>query len=123
MLTHDELVACLQIRWPGTVHGKDYWVGMPVEGGTQTGPAFIAGWSLSYPQPGEDEIGRYETTYATQIAAFRSAQTANAAVGEARGYLAATDWYVIRKFETGEAIPPEVQTKRAAARKTLGAAR
>ncbi len=35
---------------------------------------------------------------------------------EARIYLAETDWYVVRKFETGKAIPQEVLVKRAEAR-------
>lgn len=34
-------------------------------------------------------------------------------------YLAETDWYVIRKQETGEAIPPDVLDKRQAARKAV----
>lgn len=41
------------------------------------------------------------------------------AAGEARGYLYSTDWYVIRKMETGEEIPQEVSEKRAAARIVL----
>jgi hypothetical protein len=40
---------------------------------------------------------------------------------EARAYLAATDWMVTRKAETGKAIPQEVRDKRAAARKAAGA--
>lgn len=35
---------------------------------------------------------------------------------EARAYLASTDWYVVRRSETGEPIPQEVMDKRAAAR-------
>lgn len=35
---------------------------------------------------------------------------------EARAYLAETDWYVIRQQETGEAVPGNVLTERAAAR-------
>lgn len=35
---------------------------------------------------------------------------------EARVYLASTDWYVIRMIETGEDIPAEILTERAAAR-------
>jgi hypothetical protein len=33
-----------------------------------------------------------------------------------RRYLADTDWYVVREFETGVEVPTEVLTKRAAAR-------
>ena len=35
---------------------------------------------------------------------------------EARAYLASTDWYIIRKQETGEEIPQEVLNARAEAR-------
>lgn len=37
----------------------------------------------------------------------------------ALAYLAETDWYVIRRQETGEAIPADVLDKRAAARKVV----
>lgn len=38
---------------------------------------------------------------------------------KARHYLDATDFYVTRKVETGEVVPPEVLTKRAKARTLL----
>lgn len=38
---------------------------------------------------------------------------------KARLYLDATDFYVTRKVETGEVVPPEVLTKRAKARTLL----
>lgn len=38
---------------------------------------------------------------------------------EARAYLASTDWYVIRKEETGTAIPQEILDARAAARASI----
>lgn len=38
---------------------------------------------------------------------------------KARQYLDATDFYVTRKVETGEVVPPEVLTKRAKARTLL----
>jgi hypothetical protein len=37
----------------------------------------------------------------------------------AKEYLATTDWYVVRKAETGVEIPSEVETQRLEARKTL----
>ena len=37
----------------------------------------------------------------------------------ARALLSQTDWYVIRKVETGEAIPPEISEARAQARAAL----
>ena len=38
---------------------------------------------------------------------------------EARAYLAATDWMVIRAAETGKAIPDDVAARRSAARRIL----
>jgi|APSaa5957512535_1039671.scaffolds.fasta_scaffold599306_1 hypothetical protein len=38
---------------------------------------------------------------------------------ESLSYLASTDWYVIRKADTGVAIPIDVSTKRAEARKNV----
>ena len=35
---------------------------------------------------------------------------------ESRSYLASTDWYVVRRSETGEPIPQDVMDKRSAAR-------
>lgn len=44
MITHDQLIYTLRAIYPQITaedHGRKYWVGMPVEGETQTGPAFI----------------------------------------------------------------------------------
>jgi len=38
---------------------------------------------------------------------------------DARKYLADTDWYVVRKADTGKAIPSDISTKRAEARTTI----
>jgi len=38
---------------------------------------------------------------------------------EALSYLSSTDWYVVRKFETGAAIPQDVLIKRAEARAAI----
>jgi hypothetical protein len=43
-------------------------------------------------------------------------QLREAANVEARTYLLATDWYVVRRYETGVAVPVDVLTKRQAAR-------
>ena len=58
----------------------------------------------------------------TEIEAFIASVTPDAteqANMEARIYLAETDWYVVRKFETGKAIPQEVLVKRAEAREAI----
>ena len=38
---------------------------------------------------------------------------------DARRYLADTDWYVVRKTETGEAIPDDITTARQEARERI----
>jgi hypothetical protein len=50
--------------------------------------------------------------YITSVAPDPVAQTNM----ESLMYLADTDWYVVREFETGVEVPTEVLTKRAAAR-------
>jgi hypothetical protein len=40
-------------------------------------------------------------------------------LSEARGFLARTDWMVIRAAETGRPVPEDVRKARAAARKVL----
>jgi len=58
-----------------------------------------------------------------QDAKARAQATAKAALEadheKARAYLADTDWYVTRKLETNEEIPPEVAKKRTTARAVL----
>ena len=54
---------------------------------------------------------------------YTDAQIAATAQAElnvtSRSYLASTDWYASRKSDTGEAIPAEVITARAAARESI----
>lgn len=51
--------------------------------------------------------------------AIARAAEIEAAMADARSYLAATDWYVARFAETGTPIPDEVRAKRDAARSSL----
>lgn len=69
VLSHDELVRCLKLEFPGTTHTKDYFVAMPIDLATskQTGPAFIAEWNLEYDMPNEDELASYAVKYADVI--------------------------------------------------------
>ena len=43
-------------------------------------------------------------------------QAKDAANQEAKAYLASTDWYVMRKFDSGEPMPEDVRDARAEAR-------
>jgi len=66
--------------------------------------------SLIYNSPGIDykftpeQLAEMEVEYAKMMA---------------KEYLASTDWYVVRKAETGVEIPEDVDTNRLEARKTL----
>lgn len=42
-------------------------------------------------------------------------------INEAKAYLISTDWYYVRKAETGEEVPEEVIAKRAEAREFIRA--
>jgi len=46
-------------------------------------------------------------------------QTAEEKVAEAQAYLSSTDWYVVRKSDTGKAVPSDITTKRAEARTVI----
>jgi hypothetical protein len=54
--------------------------------------------------------------YEEEMAAIQVKRSMNI---EARLYLANTDWYVIRKNETGKEIPDDVLVKRADAREAI----
>ena len=47
------------------------------------------------------------------------AQDKSDAIGTAEKYLHDTDWYVVRKADSGKAIPSDITTKRAEARTTI----
>lgn len=62
----------------------------------------------------EDQVAEIEA-YIELIAVDPTAQTNL----DSQMYLAATDWYVIRKTETGTAIPTEILIKREEARESI----
>ncbi|WP_081059682.1 tail fiber assembly protein [Burkholderia stagnalis] len=46
MITHELLIMAIKERYPGIVHGKDFWVAHPLDArGQQCGDAFIASWA------------------------------------------------------------------------------
>ncbi|QRE00398.1 hypothetical protein [Burkholderia phage BCSR52] len=47
MVSHELLILVIESRYPGLVHGRDYWVGHPLdEKGEHCGDAFIAAWHV-----------------------------------------------------------------------------
>lgn len=67
---------------------------------------------------GPDDIGPDEFFSESQPAPVM-ADPQKAINAEALAYLDETDWYIIRQQETGEPIPDEILSKRAAARKVV----
>ena len=57
MLTHDELIFCLQQKYPDLVHGVDFWVGQSMcrDTGKQTEAARIIAWHADG-QPTDEEV-------------------------------------------------------------------
>ncbi|WP_343661793.1 phage tail assembly chaperone [Ralstonia sp.] len=57
MITHDELIFCLQQKYPNLAHGIDYWVGqeMQRDTGEQLSDARIIAWHVEG-QPTVEEV-------------------------------------------------------------------
>ena len=62
---------------------------------------------------------KFAADYLTEITDVTTEINQKATNDQARAYLASTDWYVIRKEETGTAIPQEILDARAAARASI----
>lgn len=82
---------------------------------------------VSYEDEVQPYVAAWEAEY-TRLQALEQAEQApervaerecRAALQEQLKYLDTTDWYVVRYEETGAAIPAEVTTARADARKTI----
>ena len=56
MITHDELIFCLQQKYPNLAHGVDYWVGQEMRRDTneQLAPARIIAWHVDGRPTDED---------------------------------------------------------------------
>ena len=66
----------------------------------------------------EDEVAEVEA-YITTIATDESLSDAMAQIHESKKMLAGTDWYVIRKMDTGVEIPDNIKQLRARARELI----
>lgn len=64
MLTHDELIFCLQQKYPGLAHGVDFWVGQSMcrDTGQQTEAARIIAWHVD-DQPTDEEVAALVEQY------------------------------------------------------------
>lgn len=68
---------------------------------------------------GEQTSYRFAAEYTVEISDVTAEVAQKATNEQARKYLASTDWYVIRKEETGTAIPQEILDARASARASI----
>lgn len=68
MITHDELIYCIQQVYPGAVHGPDFLVGHEIDEETdqQKAPAKIYRWSMDAPQPDEEAVDALIEQYGDQ---------------------------------------------------------
>lgn len=76
-------------------------------------PDFSDRQIIDWDETTTDESGIRITSLVLKDDPIRKAQTG---IQEYQQYLADTDWYVIRKAETGKAVPGDVTEKRRAAR-------
>ena len=63
---------------------------------------------------GERDVTKYLAVLS--VTTRKDLETQAAVNKQSREYLASTDWYIIRKSDTGVAIPADILTKRAEAR-------
>ncbi len=69
---------------------------------------------------GEEKVSyKFAAEYTIEISDVTAEINQKATNEQARKYLASTDWYVIRKEETGTAIPQEILDARVAARASI----
>lgn len=61
-----------------------------------------------------NEVADYDTAVSSLILDVDNEQLK--INSEARGYLASTDWYILREMDSGVACPAEIKAERAAAR-------
>lgn len=64
MITHDELIFCLQQKYPNLAHGVDFWVGqeMSRDSGEQLAPARIIAWHVEG-KPTDEEVAELVEQY------------------------------------------------------------
>ena len=64
MITHDELIFCLQQKYPNLAHGVDFWVGqeMSRDSGEQLAPARIIAWHVEG-QPTDEDVASLVEQY------------------------------------------------------------
>jgi hypothetical protein len=72
MMTHEQMIFCIQKIYPGTTHGVDYWVGHPSDPvtGVQTATAFVVQWNMKDAQPDEAAIAEQWAAHGAEYQAM-----------------------------------------------------
>lgn len=80
-MRHDNLIYVLLKKFPAAVHGKDFWVGHPIDRGTgkQSGAPFIMDWRLEdVPMPTSEDIANLWRQYGEDALAHEFSTNARA---------------------------------------------
>jgi len=101
MLTHDELIFCIQQQYPHAVHGTDFWVFHLVdqETGAQLSDAQLYEWKLATPAPSADELKALVKQHGAAARAFVVARDARI---ERERRLKIADTLVYKAMDTGD---------------------
>ena len=101
MLTHDELIFCIQQQYPRAVHGTDFWVFHLVdqETGAQLSDAQLYEWKLATPAPSADELKALVNQHGAAAHAFVVARDARI---ERERRLKVADTLVYKAMDTGD---------------------
>ena len=101
MITHDELIFCLQQKYPDLAHGVDYWVGQQMrrDTGEQLAPARIVAWT-GPDRPTDEDVAALINQYSEAARGHVLAQQAR----EERGRrLEAADAMFYKAMDSGDA--------------------
>ncbi|CAJ0743345.1 XkdW family protein [Ralstonia mannitolilytica] len=101
MLTHDELIFCIQQQYPNAVHGTDFWVFHLVdpETGAQLSDAELYEWRLASPAPTPGEIQDLVKQHGAAARAFVVARDVRI---ERERRLKVADTLVYKAMDTGD---------------------
>lgn len=101
MITHDELIYCLQQQYPDAVHGRDFWVGQDVsrDTGKQLSDATIREWKLDAPLPSRRAL---QALIREHGAAARRSVIERAARDERERRLKVADTLVYKAMDAGD---------------------
>ena len=101
MLTHDELIFCIQQEYPEAVHGTDFWVFHLVspETSEQLSDAQIYEWKLASPAPTEEGLKALVQKHGAAARTFVLARDARA---ERERRLKVADTLVYKAMDAGD---------------------